>query len=207
MQDFSVRLKKLRKASGLNQDELAKKLGVRKTTISNYETGYSNPNNSILRRISEFFDVPISELLGETTVFREDTLAADAMKQVPVYASLSSTGLTGSLPVYHCEFPTAMLGEGDFFALKLTDDRMNRALLSAGSLAIIRRQSYADDGDIALVLLDDGMSVLGRFYRNGEGFVLSPESDKAVYRPFVISNSEENVTVLGKVITSVMPVL
>ncbi|MBE7022074.1 MAG: helix-turn-helix domain-containing protein [Ruminococcaceae bacterium] len=207
MQDFSLRLKKLRKSRGLNQDELAQLLGVRKTTISNYETGYSKPSNSTLRQIADFFGVTIGELLGETLVMREDSGAPGDMKHIPIYTSLSSNGLRGAIPQYHCSLPAALLGEGDFFALRLTDERMNRARLSADSLALVRRQDFADDGDIVLAVQSDGMMISGRYYRNSEGFVLTPESDNSVYRPMVFSAGGPSVSILGKIIKSLETVI
>lgn len=207
MQDFSLRLKKLRKSRGLNQDELAQLLGVRKTTISNYETGYSKPSNSTLRQIADFFGITISELLGETLSLREPPMLLGEIKQVPVYGSLSANGLSGAVPLYHCSFPAALLGEGEFFALRLADERMNRSRLSADSLALVRRQDFADDGDIALVLRSDGMTILGRYYRSGEGFVLVPESDNSVYRPMIFSPGEQSVTILGKIVKSLESVV
>ena len=54
MNEFGLILKKLRKTKGLNQEELANILGVRKTTISNYETGYSAPSSATLRQIADY---------------------------------------------------------------------------------------------------------------------------------------------------------
>ncbi|MBE7009931.1 MAG: helix-turn-helix domain-containing protein [Ruminococcaceae bacterium] len=206
MVDFPTRLKKLRKSKGLNQDELALALGVRKTTISNYETGYSKPTNTMMRQIAEYFDVAISELMGETLSLKEPLTVTGDAKQIAVYNALPVTGLIGTLPICYCTLPASLLGEGEFFALKLTDERMNRSHLNAGSLAIIRHQNYADDGDIALVRLHDSPPAIGRFYRSGNGFILSPDSDNSVYRPVIVNNAED-VFILGKVVQVLKTVL
>ncbi len=64
-------LKKLRKQKGLSQEELSVKLNVVRQTISKWETGLSVPDAEILVSISEIFDTPVSQLLGET--IKEDS--------------------------------------------------------------------------------------------------------------------------------------
>lgn len=58
-------LKILRKNKGLSQEELSIKLNVVRQTISKWETGLSVPDAEMLISISEVFDTPISEILGE----------------------------------------------------------------------------------------------------------------------------------------------
>ena len=45
---FSMRLKQARESAGLTQLELAKKLGVTKSAIGNYENGVSSPKEAVL---------------------------------------------------------------------------------------------------------------------------------------------------------------
>lgn len=61
---FCENLKSIRKSSGLTQDELALRLNVVLQTISKWEKGLSVPDADILIRISEIFEVSVSELLG-----------------------------------------------------------------------------------------------------------------------------------------------
>ena len=64
MDYFGQNLKTLRKRMGLTQQELAEKFGVRKTTISNYETSVSSPPKNGLVEIANFFGVSLDELLS-----------------------------------------------------------------------------------------------------------------------------------------------
>lgn len=60
---FSKRLKALRQMSGLTQKELADEIGLNLRTIQNYELGLSMPRSkSTVKRISEYFQVPVSSL-------------------------------------------------------------------------------------------------------------------------------------------------
>lgn len=56
----------LRRNNGVTQTELGKAIGVGKTTISNYETGYSTPDAETLIRIADYFDVSLDYLFGRT---------------------------------------------------------------------------------------------------------------------------------------------
>ena len=58
-------LKTLRKNKGLSQEELSIKLNVVRQTISKWETGLSVPDAEMLVKISELFETPVSEILGE----------------------------------------------------------------------------------------------------------------------------------------------
>ena len=58
-------LKTLRKNKGLSQEELSVKLHVVRQTISKWESGLSVPDAEMLINISELFEIPVSEILGE----------------------------------------------------------------------------------------------------------------------------------------------
>ncbi len=58
-------LKILRKNKGLSQEELSVKLHVVRQTISKWESGLSVPDAEMLVTISELFETPVSEILGE----------------------------------------------------------------------------------------------------------------------------------------------
>ncbi|MBR5236823.1 MAG: helix-turn-helix domain-containing protein [Clostridia bacterium] len=200
MKDFGLILKKLRKARGLNQEELANALGVRKTTISNYETGYSTPPSTMMRQIAEFFSVSTSELFGETVPMQEPFATNDVTsKNVPVYACLVGS-LENSLPLYQLQLPNVLMGEGNFFALQIADDRMDRAGMPDGSIAIIRLQEFADNGDIVVTSVDGDSAIIARLYRSGASVTLVAESSNAAYHPVIVNILEQPVKIFGKVI-------
>lgn len=63
---FSKRLYELRINKGLTQPELAKDLNVAKQTISNWENDNRSPDNEMLIKIANYFDVSLDYLLGRT---------------------------------------------------------------------------------------------------------------------------------------------
>ena len=68
---LSENLKKLRKAKGLSQEELAIRLNVVRQTISKWEKGLSVPDSEMLIRIAEELDTTVTVLLGETVESEE----------------------------------------------------------------------------------------------------------------------------------------
>jgi transcriptional regulator with XRE-family HTH domain len=63
---LGANMKTLRKRKGYSQETLAEQLHVVRQTISKWENGTSVPDAEMLNRISELFEVPVSELLGNS---------------------------------------------------------------------------------------------------------------------------------------------
>lgn len=61
------RLRALREKKGLTQSEAAKKMGIVRSTYSNYEAGNREPDNDTLKKFAEFYEVSIDYLLGNIT--------------------------------------------------------------------------------------------------------------------------------------------
>lgn len=73
---FSYRLKSLRNARMLRQSELAKRLGIPLSELIEYESGII-PNDQVINKIANFFEVNREYLLGET-----DNSSFDLNKEV-----------------------------------------------------------------------------------------------------------------------------
>ena len=67
MGSFSERLKELRKERHLTQTDLAQALGVAMNTVSIWERGERQPNDSVFFKIAEFFDVPFIAFFSDHT--------------------------------------------------------------------------------------------------------------------------------------------
>lgn len=66
--EIGLKIKFLRKQKKLTQEELAKQINVSNTTLSNYEVGYSKPDNDTLKKIALFFGISTDFLLGITSL-------------------------------------------------------------------------------------------------------------------------------------------
>lgn len=58
------RVRELRKKHGLSQSQLAEKLGVHQTAVSQWETGRTDPDIECARKMASIFDVSLDALLG-----------------------------------------------------------------------------------------------------------------------------------------------
>ncbi|MCY3835651.1 MAG: transcriptional repressor LexA [Anaerolineaceae bacterium] len=78
----------------------------------------------------------------------------------------------------HVDVPAAWLQQedpSDIFALKVHGDSMIDAMIQDGDTVLLRRQPYADDGDmVAVWLLDRDETTLKHFYAEGKRIRLQP---------------------------------
>ena len=65
---FNEKLIKLRKASGLSQEELGNKLNVARQTVSKCELGETTPEMDKLEELSNLFEVSIDELVKDSSI-------------------------------------------------------------------------------------------------------------------------------------------
>ena len=72
--DFARRFIQLRNEADLTQEELAKKLGISKGAIGNYESGIRTPRAEDLDNIADYFNVSLDYLLGRNEERPEITL-------------------------------------------------------------------------------------------------------------------------------------
>ena len=60
------RIKDLREDADLKQSELAEATGISQKTLSNYESGRTNPDSYAIIKLADFFNVTTDYLLGVT---------------------------------------------------------------------------------------------------------------------------------------------
>ena len=67
MNSFGTKIKKLRAAKGMKQDDLAKVIGVSKGTVPVWERNARFPEMDTIQRLVNYFEVPLSFLLDESS--------------------------------------------------------------------------------------------------------------------------------------------
>ena len=72
-------------------------------------------------------------------------------------------------------FPTSLFGGGEMFMLRTYGDSMIDIGIRKDDLIVVRKQNYAEDGDIVVALVD-GETTLKRFFRKGNKIILHPEN-------------------------------
>lgn len=73
---MAMRIKTLRESANLTQVQLADKLGVLPTTVSNWETGVALPKTTILPQLAETLGCSIDELYERDSP-RQASLSTD----------------------------------------------------------------------------------------------------------------------------------
>ena len=71
--------------------------------------------------------------------------------------------------------PERLLNRGhEYYALKVKGNSMVEAHILDGDYAIIRKQAWANEGDIVVVLIEGQSATLKRFHHRGDTVVLKP---------------------------------
>lgn len=82
----------------------------------------------------------------------------------------------------------------ELFALKIKGSSMINAGILDGDIVIVKKNSYAENGDIVVALIDGEDATVKRFYKEKGKYRLQPENDSM--NPIIV----KECTVLGKVI-------
>lgn len=194
-------LKILRKQKGLYQKDVATFLGVDRTTYVKYENGVSEPDNDTLVKLAELFNVSVDYLLGRETNDIYTSIGAMPVKKIklpvlgnvacgePIYANEDLEGY-----VYIDE------DIGADFCLRAQGDSMVNARIFDGDILYIKKQDMVDDGEIAVVLIEDEATVKRVYYdRENNTITLMPENP--TYKMMRYSGAQLNqIRILGKVL-------
>lgn len=71
--------------------------------------------------------------------------------------------------------PTDLFGGGELFMLRAFGNSMIDVGIEEGDLLVLRKQDYADEGEIVVALVEDN-TTLKRFYKQGNKIILHPEN-------------------------------
>ena len=194
------RIKFLRKERGMSQEELATLLKTTKQAIYKYENNIvTNIPMDKIERISNLFNVSPSYIMG----WEDSTLAVqDINTRIPVFGSVAA-----GIPIEaitdiedYEEITEDLARTGEFAALRIKGNSMEPKF-SAGDVVIVRLQETADNGDIAIVLVNGDEATCKKIKRTPEGVMLI--STNPAYEPMFYSNrdiEEKPVRIWGKVI-------
>lgn len=86
MDTFKDRLKQLRNEKNLTQEELAKYIGTTRATLASWETGRREPDMETLRKLSDYFNVTLDWLIGNTDIRNQADEITDAISDDPELA-------------------------------------------------------------------------------------------------------------------------
>lgn len=190
------RIRELRTAKGMSQEELGALVGgVKRAAVQKWESGQThNLKRSAIERLSEIFGVSPSYIMGMTDV--KNTVEYE-IRQVPILGDIAA-----GEPILACEERGEYLvipkGVHVDFCLRVKGDSMIDARICDGDLVFVRQQPTVENGEIAVVLIDDEVT-LKRFYKTEKGVILKPENSK--YEPLFYTEEDfKNIRILGKAV-------
>lgn len=189
------RFKELRNKYGYSQKELAEMLFVNQTAVSQWERGITTPNKSSLAKLCDLFDVSADYLLG----IEEKKIKG---VKIPVLGRVQA-----GIPFEAIEeildweeISPEMAATGDHFGLRVRGRSMEPRILE-GDVIIVRKQSYVDSGDTAVVMVNGDEATVKKVKKTKAGLTLIPNNpafDPMFYTPEEVMTLP--VQIIGKVV-------
>lgn len=97
--------------------------------------------------------------------------------------------------------PPEMLSSGEHFALEVRGDSMIEAGILDGDTVVIKKQDYADTGDIVVALIEDEEATLKRLRKRGASIALeaaNPAYETRIFGPDKVRIQGKLVSLLRK---------
>lgn len=167
---FGARLKKLRKASGLTQQDVALRLDKSTSTIRMWELGNNEPDINTLVRLSVLFDCSLDYLLC-----RDEMLGSEGAIKTNLPVFRLSEFSTDAEPAYYRSIPSDYLDGGDTFIIIRNDLPGMAPLLPDGAHVLVRRLDSCLEGNTVLVRFDGKYYLRRVKYCNGGIFFMAAD--------------------------------
>jgi len=189
-----LRLKECRKKMGLTQKEVANYIGISQNNYSYWENGKVKIDNISIQKLAKLFKVSTDYLLGkikdEINLEELNTYAIPLVGKVVAGKPIESEeNLEGYV---YINYKPA----NEYFALRVWGDSMINAGIKEKTILICHKQTYADNGDIVVALLNGEQTV--KYYKEddkGNKFLVPANNN---YFPIQVTDKEE-ILILGKV--------
>ncbi|WP_049753998.1 transcriptional repressor LexA [Heliomicrobium modesticaldum] len=132
---------------------------------------------------------------GDNAAEGRSQSAAGPFLQVPLLGNVAAGSpiLAAEYVEDYLPIAKSMLGEGEFFGLRVKGDSMIDAGILHGDTVIVRRQAHASNGQIVVALIDDDATVK-RFFKEADHVRLQPEN--SALEPIRV----RDLSILGKVV-------
>jgi len=200
MNEFGIRLRKLREEKNESQAHIAKLLGVSAQMVSKLEMGKSKPSMDALKVLAVYFDVSVEYFLG-----LEDWKAKQQQQYLPVLGEIAA-----GTPIFATEniidyIPRLPGRPGDFCLI--TRGKSMEPLIMDKSIVVVEKGITMKKGSVGAFIVEGNKAVIKRFFPDYFGVVLQSENPN--YEPIVISKKiwEAECMVLGRVTNVILDVV
>lgn len=205
MDTFANRLKKAMQIRNITQSELCQRTKIPKSAMSQYLSGKFNAKQKRTAIIAKTLNVSETWLMGYDAPIDKETKTSiitdkpvQKTKPVPIVGDVACGN-----PIYAeeniLEYIPVLESDNVDFALYAKGDSMNNCKIDDGDIIYVRSQPVVNNGEIAVVLIDDEATVK-RFYDYGDKVVLRPDSTNPKHEEQVYEKKDHNILIQGKVV-------
>ena len=176
---------------------VVKALGIAIGSVTKWKSGVI-PRDTTLRKIADYFNVPVESLLSEQTVGKSNAKGIRIPVLGNVAAGIPIEAIT-DIEDYE-EITPELAASGEYVALRIHGGSMEPRMVD-GDVVIVRIQDTAETGDIAVVMVDGSEATCKRVKLTPEGIMLIPLNPD--YEPMFYTVEQcENlpVRIFGKVV-------
>ena len=206
--EIGQRIKERRTELGLNQEDIAKKIGVATSTVQRYEAGtIEKPKLPVLEAIARAIKVAPDWLIGKNDEMIDNSLdnlpdniiPLPKMKKIPLLGEIAC-----GEPIFAAEDLNTYIEVDNTlqvdFCLKCKGDSMINARIHDGDVVFIRKQDTVENGEIAAVIIDDEATLKRVYYYPKENRI-SLVAENPLYAPKIYTNEQlEQIKILGKAV-------
>lgn len=201
----SSNIKRLREAANLTQVELADKLGVARSTVTQWENGWSNPRMGMVQKLAGVFGVTTADVVYDG---EDSPKPKGALRAIGTSAHLPLLGRVHAGDAQEpdilddrVELPASVADHHPHaYFLQVEGDCMSN-VYPEGCYILIDPDHRPSNGSIAVVSIDGADYVMRRLYRGASTIVLSPDSASEGYEDIVIgADSDRTVEFCGTVV-------
>ena len=178
--------------------EICKEMNINSTATVQYYLKALEKNGSIKRDGTKNRAI---EVISKNSIEQKNKPEIDLASGTDEFISVPVIGkVAAGVPILAVEnieericVPTPMFKGNDLYSLNVSGDSMINCGILDGDKIIVRRQNTAKNGEIAVALVDDSVTVK-RFFKENNQYRLQPEND---YMSPIIVNEVE---ILGVVV-------
>lgn len=187
-------IKRLREQRGLTQEELGKMIDVSRSTITQWERGWTTPRMGNVQLLAGALGVSTADIIAD------ELPPSNAIKPAtpkPAYAPLlgrvhageaqEPDVLQSAIPVPYEIIKRHPQG----YFLQVEGDCMDN-VYPEGCYILIDPEQRPSNGSIAVVSIDGADYVMRRLYRGANTLILSPDSHNAEHEDMVFAATTEH---------------
>ena len=188
---------------GLTLEEIAQSVGVAKSTVQKWEKGFiSNMGRDKIAALAKTLNLnPVTLITGNETPLPPEAVPYNPiMHKIPILGTIAA-----GLPLYAEQniegyTYTDLNGGSEYFALRVKGDSMTAANIPDKSILVVRRQEEVENGEIAVVMVNDDSATVKRFKQERNIITLSPQSHNPEHQVQIYDLKHDTIRIIGKVV-------